>query len=73
MYLLDIHAGTFDENVHSGLYMAHGEAFVHTVDELIRTNLVRYNGAHTATAMGVEHVLRVLQLHVHVSPFDLTL
>jgi len=64
MYLLDIHAGVFDENVHSGLYIAHGEAFAHTVAELIRTGLIRYEGTHSTTALGTAHVLHVLQLNV---------
>ena len=63
-YLLDIHASTFDENVHRGHYAADGEAFVHTVQELLRVGMIRYDGSHMTTALGTAHVLHVLQLNV---------
>ena len=61
-YLLSIYASTFDQDVHSGRYVDAGETYTNTIHDLLRAGLVRYDGTHSVTSVGVAYVLKLLKV-----------
>lgn len=63
LYLMAIHQGDFDNRVHKGHFAA-SDVFGERIRFLLETGLIRYDGYHSITPLGMQHVTNLLAVKV---------